>query len=452
MGEVTTLSTTGRRGGAPLGLLGDEALARLAAQGNRRAFETIYERHHQALFRYIRAIVHNEEDATDALQAALVKAMKGLPNRKHEAPLKPWLFRIAHNEAIDLLRRRRPTEDIEAAEEASDSDPERDAAMRERLQQLVADLRELPERQRGALVMRELSGLDYEEIGTAFGISPGAAKQAVYEARVALHEKDAGRAMDCDDIRRRLSDGDRRILRGRRVRAHLSTCASCTRFATALRARPSELAALAPPLAPAAAAGLLKGIFGSGSGGAGATSHGGAAAALIAGTGKVIAGSLAIKAALVAGTATAGAGLVTAATGDFPIDLPGPIGGDDSPAVVQHAGGGASEAPSESRIAAAVAAESGGGSGEGSAGDGDGGKDSGRGGEGRRRRGAGSLVAGPGRRRAGGGLIPNQVTDRIRSIQTPQVPDANPPRVEPPPVQPPSGPSLPPIPPPPSLP
>ncbi len=68
-----------------------------------------------------------------------------------------------------------------------------DLSSRERLRQLLSDLDELPERQRGALVMRELAGLDFAGIATALGTSPAVARQTLYKARLSLHQMDEGR-------------------------------------------------------------------------------------------------------------------------------------------------------------------------------------------------------------------------------------------------------------------
>src|SRR4029077_13264114 len=102
----------------------------------------------------------------------------------------------------------------------------------------------LPDRQRGALVMRELSDMDYGEIATALGTSGGAARQSVYEARVALQEMSEGRDMECDSVRQTLSEGDGRLLRGRGVRAHLRGCEGCRDFQAAISQRRADLRAL----------------------------------------------------------------------------------------------------------------------------------------------------------------------------------------------------------------
>jgi len=87
----------------------DDRLARLASRGNADAFAALYERHHHALSRYCRAILHDEEDAQDALQSAMMRAYAALQSRQRDLKVRPWLFRIVHNEAISILRRRPQT-------------------------------------------------------------------------------------------------------------------------------------------------------------------------------------------------------------------------------------------------------------------------------------------------------------------------------------------------------
>src|SRR5947209_7628751 len=247
---------------ARFGVLGDERLARLAAAGHTRAFAVVYERHHQALYRYCRSILRNDPDAQDALQSTFAAAFAALGRGLPDAPIRPWLFRIAHNEAVSTLRRRRLTADLSEASEWCTTSVEDQVEERAELGLLLRDLRELGERQRSALVMRELSGLSHEEIAIALRTSVGAAKQTIYEARRSLFEFAEGRAMPCDEIRRTISDADGRALRSRRVRAHLRGCTPCTAFAAAIPARSSDLRALAPPLPTLVAAGLLEQIVG----------------------------------------------------------------------------------------------------------------------------------------------------------------------------------------------
>jgi RNA polymerase sigma factor (sigma-70 family) len=247
-------------------LLGDERLARLAAAGHERAFTVVYQRYHQPLYRYCRSILRDDADAQDALQSTFAAAFAALARGQRDAPIRPWLFRIAHNEAISVVRRRRPTTDLSAAAGAWTASTEDQVAERAELKTLLHDLDRLTERQRSALVMRELSGLSHEEIASSLGTSVGTAKQTIYEARRSMFEFAEGRAMPCDEIRRTISDADGRALRGRRVRAHLRECSACAEFAAAIPARSADLRALAPTMPAAAAAGLLHHVLGAGSG------------------------------------------------------------------------------------------------------------------------------------------------------------------------------------------
>jgi len=297
-------------------LSGDERLAQMASRGSARAFAVLYERHHQALYRYCRSIVREPEDARDALQSTMLHAFAALRAGPRDVAVRAWLFRIAHNESISILRRRRRTTanaDTLSEKQPCSLDVERTAEQRERLALLVADLQTLAERQRAALVMRELSGLSLEEIAAALSCSPGAAKQALFEARAALQDLSEGRAMGCEAIRRAISEHDGRVLRGRKLRAHLRACSGCREFEAAIGARRADLRALAPPLPAAAGIALLRQMLASGGhvGGGGAataaagTSGGGVGSAATGTGGTALAGTNAGSATL-GGTALAG--------------------------------------------------------------------------------------------------------------------------------------------------
>jgi RNA polymerase sigma factor (sigma-70 family) len=255
----------------------DERLVEQASRGDRRALAAIFMRYREDLFRYCAALLGNSEDAADALQSTMVKVLRALPGERRRIRLKPWLYRIAHNESVELLRKRRDHVSIDAEALVGAEGPESAAEARERLRQLLVDLRELPERQRGGLVMRELGGLSFEEIGIAFGTSAGVARQTVYEARIGLDQMELGRAMECEEVRRKISDGDRRVIRRRDVSAHLRGCAECRGFETAIADRRTGLAAISP-ISALAAAGLLKGALGGAASSAGGTAAGAGAA------------------------------------------------------------------------------------------------------------------------------------------------------------------------------
>jgi RNA polymerase sigma factor (sigma-70 family) len=301
------------------GLLTDDRLTRRAVRGDERAFAAIFRRYHQDLYRFCLAILGNPEDAQDALQNTMIKVLRALPGEERKIELKPWLYRIAHNESIDLLRRRRETPQLDVEQIAPGYGLAEDAATRERLRRLLADLKELPERQREVLVMRELSGLGFGEIGAALGTSGAVARQTLYEARQSLRQMEEGREMSCAAVTKALSDGDGRVTRRRDVRAHLRSCETCRAFREEIKSRQRDLAALSP-LPAVTAAGILHGLVGGGSQGA---AGGGFAATLGGGAAKTIGASAAAKG--VATAAVVAAIGVTAAdqTGAIHLGLPG---------------------------------------------------------------------------------------------------------------------------------
>ena len=295
-----------------LSRLSDELLARYAGRGSARALEAVYRRYHQPLYQYCRSILRHEPDAQDALQSTFAKALAALQAGQRSAPLRPWLFRIAHNEAISIIRSRRREEPSEAVGELAGTaaSAEEAADGREQFSTLMQDLGELPDKQRAALLQRELSGLSHEDIAVALGTSTGAAKQLIFEARQALAELAEGRAMECTEVRRRISDGDRRVLRGRRISSHLRGCAGCAEFAAAIPARRAELRAMVPLLAPVAAGELfaraLRMAGGHGSAGAAAAPATGVAGAAAGAAAKLAGGGLIWKA-IAGGVILAGA-------------------------------------------------------------------------------------------------------------------------------------------------
>ncbi|MHB1539175.1 MAG: RNA polymerase sigma factor, partial [Solirubrobacteraceae bacterium] len=272
----------------------DERLARrVCGEDGQAAFARLYERYHQQLYRYCRSIVRDEYDAQDALQSAMAGAFAALSRGEREIAVRPWLFRIAHNEAVSLLRRRRPQEvsadEQELAAEPSAADPAAIVEQRERFSTLLADLRNLTARQRSVLLMRELSGLSTQEIAAALSSTPGAVKQTLFESRAALRDQEEGRSMGCEQARSVILEDDGRMLRGRRMRSHIRRCAGCRELAEGISTRRADLLALAPPLPALAASALLSRLLDAGTGVVGTAS--GSAGGVAAGAGQTAAGA-----------------------------------------------------------------------------------------------------------------------------------------------------------------
>ena len=166
---------------ATLRLRREGTLRSRAARGDAAAFAAVYERHHQALYRYCRSILRHEEDAQDALQSTMARAFAALQDERRDFDLKPWLFRIAHNEAISILRKRRATTELDDIPVLTDLEDQ--VSEREELRLLQMDLADLPDRQRAALVLRELNGLSHAEIAVVLETS--AAKSSRRSSRPA---------------------------------------------------------------------------------------------------------------------------------------------------------------------------------------------------------------------------------------------------------------------------
>jgi RNA polymerase sigma factor (sigma-70 family) len=174
-------------GGPALRLQPDGRLVSLVRDGYESAFEEIFRRYGAALRSYAASIV-TAQRADDVTQEAFTKAYLGLRGTDKEIQLRPWLYRIVRNTALTNIRDEpRPGLELDEAQAAGMS-PEELAEQREEISRLMAGLRELPEAQRVAIVMRELEGLSHEQIATSLGLSGGAVRQSIYRARRALRE------------------------------------------------------------------------------------------------------------------------------------------------------------------------------------------------------------------------------------------------------------------------
>ena len=163
----------------------DRRLVTLVREGYEAAFEEIVRRYGRPLTRYAAAIVGSRSE--DVTQDALSKALLALRrDDEKEIELRPWLYRIVRNTALNDLRDRPPTTEILEEAIAAGGGTAAQAEEREQLQELIERLRALPERQRAAIVMREFEGLSHEEIAAALGLSGGGARQVIFRAREAL--------------------------------------------------------------------------------------------------------------------------------------------------------------------------------------------------------------------------------------------------------------------------
>ena len=265
----------------------------------------------------------------------MAKALSALEGGETVSGVRPWLFCIAHNTSIDTVRERRSQVDLDDVAETEPSgltvpSAASEAEDRAEFIQAVADIQDLPQRQAGALVMRELSGLSYPDIAAAFATSTGNARQLVHGARSALHATRGGRDMDCEVVRLALSEAEGKTPRDRRVRAHLASCADCRAFQTSIRTRRSALAAVAHPLVSWAATDILARVLAEGSSsGAGLAAGGGVAGGALGKIGGASGATKLATGAAAVGTAVVVGGLVAAGAGALGGGAPG---GSEAPA------------------------------------------------------------------------------------------------------------------------
>ena len=180
--------------------LGDAELAALARQGDGAAFRVIMQRHNRRLYRAARAVLHDDGEAEDVVQEAYVRAFAALGNFRGDSSLATWLTRIALNEALGRLRRRRPTVEIEtfdARPEARvipfplmspDMNPEQAAARQDVRRLLERAIDALPEPFRVVFVLRDVEELSIEETAAQLGLRPETVKTRLHRARRRLRE------------------------------------------------------------------------------------------------------------------------------------------------------------------------------------------------------------------------------------------------------------------------
>lgn len=232
-----------------LRLASDEKLVALIRRGDIAAFETVYERRSRELLSFCVYMLGSRQDAEDVLQSTFASAYRALRADEREIVLRPWLFAIARNECLSVLRARRPTVELNG-EPALSGDPWRELELREEIRNMVADLRKLPERQRSALVLAEMHGLSQQEIGTVLGVRATQVKSYVYQARSSLLSERRAREVDCREIREELASARGAALLRGRLRRHVRSCEDCRVYADGMARQRRQLAAALLPFVP----------------------------------------------------------------------------------------------------------------------------------------------------------------------------------------------------------
>jgi RNA polymerase sigma-70 factor (ECF subfamily) len=177
----------------------DNALVQRAQAGDRDAFRVLVERHSRSVFRLAFRLTGNEQDADEVVQESFIRAHRQLARFESRATFGTWIYRIAANCAVDLLRGRRSFEPLDDLADGARQPPAAmtSPAAQDRLvlsgqiqERITATLARLSERERMAFVLRHVDGLSIEEIARQMNLKTNATKHSIFRAvrkmRVAL--------------------------------------------------------------------------------------------------------------------------------------------------------------------------------------------------------------------------------------------------------------------------
>jgi len=272
------------------------------------AFEALYDRYHLQLLSFSRHMVGRVHDAEDVVQHTFIAADRTFRSSKVPKSVRAWLYTVARNRCISLLRARREEHDLPDAGVPSTENLAADVEQRADLRELLADLRTLPDDQRAALLLSELGDLSHVEVADVIGVRASKVKALVFQARQNLMATADARAIPCHAIREELAVATGAALRRKHLRNHLAQCPECGEYSARVRAQRASLAAILPVVPTIALRDSVLGALGSG----GAAAAGAGLGGTSAGFGMLAAKSTAAKVLAIAtiGGAAAGGGTV----------------------------------------------------------------------------------------------------------------------------------------------
>jgi RNA polymerase sigma factor (sigma-70 family) len=280
----------------------DDALVARVRAGDERAFELVFDRYHRGLLAFCRRMLASDEEAEDALQHTFMAAYRGLRSSERPILLKAWLYTIARNRCLSILRARREQVALADGHAASDG-LAADVDRRAELRGLLADLEQLPEEQRAALVLFELGDHSHDEIAEVLGVRRDKVKALVFQARESLAGWRQARETPCAEIREQLATARGAALKRAGLRRHVARCEGCAEFETEVRRQRAAMALL-PPVVPAA--GLKAAVLGAAGIGAGAGAGAGGGSLAGLGAAKGLAAKTMLCAAVAGGAGSAG--------------------------------------------------------------------------------------------------------------------------------------------------
>src|SRR3954451_2357853 len=244
------MQVPGSGAGEPDGIVSDHKLVAQVRRGDDRAFEALYERFHRRINAYVFGMVKDHQRAEDVTQEVFVSALRRMRATERPIAFKPWIYEIAKNACIDQFRRSRRAEEVSYASDdglaPGDSgrlvsrEPVPDAAFaaKQQLDDLCGAFGGLSEAHHEILVLRELEGLSYREIGERMGMSRPAVESTLFRARRRLTEEydelaSGQRCLRIQNIIATAGSGRLGARDTRRLARHVAHCQPCRRQAVA---------------------------------------------------------------------------------------------------------------------------------------------------------------------------------------------------------------------------
>jgi RNA polymerase sigma-70 factor (ECF subfamily) len=169
--------------------------------GDKAEFARLVDAYSTPIYRLTLRMLTDPQDAEDALQATFLKAFQHIPEFEGRSSLSTWLYRIAANEALMLLRRRRPEQPLDEEPEEGESPPrpfrfadwsqlpEPELLSVESKEQFERAVQKLPEKLRIVFLLRDMQGLSIKETSEALGLTETAIKTRLLRARLNLREE-----------------------------------------------------------------------------------------------------------------------------------------------------------------------------------------------------------------------------------------------------------------------
>ncbi|MCP4632399.1 MAG: sigma-70 family RNA polymerase sigma factor [candidate division Zixibacteria bacterium] len=179
----------------------ERELINAALKGDQNAYRELFEAHRKAIFHIVTKIIHNNEEARDLVQETFIKAFGSLASYRFEYRFSTWLYKIAANNSIDYLRKKKinslsldkpiKTRDGELEMELPDNsyNPESDYKSKIKRNTIQDAIDELPIKYREVIVLRHHEDRSYEEIAERLHIPVGTVKARIFRARELLKKK-----------------------------------------------------------------------------------------------------------------------------------------------------------------------------------------------------------------------------------------------------------------------